>query len=442
VASSGGSSTTFHLYTHSAGNCDGEESPDHRLLVNYVYPADLYGRNINGGAVGSTIDLQARMYFLREGETKKKVTLPCGECDKIVGTRGYTIDNQFRAAKVTFGGKDGKSLGDGIFQYKDFELQPGVNNIAITGTATAATNIQVTEIGCSGDTLICNTTLQPLTRTTTVWMQVYGVTIQTPDKLIIPVDESGYTKADTAITYTIAPAEYQAATAYVVILRDGNPMWYIPGKTQGTDTVTLARGCWFDIESDYEMEVVLNAGSGVEIKSAKIPVKPVCFHIVKPEEDEEIRIKNDYKGDPKMPSLTAEVELKGKDISLENPVYWKLKVEYIVNIPSPNSARSRKGLECNEQGVCKGTDGFLIPVPDPEDPSKDWIEMDGLTYEIDWGENFGGGRGVRFELCGGPSGPSTVGPPTSYTPSGSFDRIIFLRFNVRPSTTKVPSPIA
>jgi hypothetical protein len=35
-----------------------------------------------------------------------------------------------------------------------------------------------------------------------------------------------------------------------------------------------------------------------------------------------------------------------------------------------------------------------------------------------------------------------LGPPMSYTPSGSFDRIIFLRFNLRPSTTKVPSPIA
>jgi len=228
-----------------------------------------------------------------------------------------------------------------------------------------------------------------------------------------------------------------------VILRDGNPMWYIPGKTQGTDTVTLARGYWFDMESDYEMEVVLNAGSGVEIKSAKIPVKPVCFHIVEPEEDQDILIENDNDGDPEMPPLKAEVELKGKGISLENPVYWKVKVEYIVNITKPGAQhRSRKGLDCDEQGVCKGTDGFLIPVPDPEDPSKDWIEMDGLTYEIDWGENFGGGRGVRFELCGGPSGPSTVGPPTSYTPSGSFDRIIFLRFNVRPSTTKVPSPIA
>ena len=30
----------------------------------------------------------------------------------------------------------------------------------------------------------------------------------------------------------------------------------------------------------------------------------------------------------------------------------------------------------------------------------------------------------------------------SYTLSGSFDRIIFLRFSLRPSTTKVPSPIA
>jgi len=63
-----------------------------------------------------------------------------------------------------------------------------------------------------------------------------------------------------------------------------------------------------------------------------------------------------------------------------------------VNITKPGAQhRSRKGLDCDEQGVCKGTDGFLIPVPDPEDPTMDWIEKNGPTYTIDWGENFGGG---------------------------------------------------
>jgi hypothetical protein len=209
------------------------------------------------------------------------------------------------------------------------------------------------------------------------------------------VDQDGYTVSDIPITYTIAPADYQAATAYVAIMKKdesgkSESLIYIPAETKGLGTATLSRGFWFDPDPEatftYEAQVILNYGTGVEIKSAEIPLKVVLFKIIKPAKDDKILITNDTSGKPQMPPLTAEVILLGKDIPsdvLTNlEVSWKVKVEYIVNLPSKR--RSRRGLDCDAQGVCKGTDGFLIP-------SKDWTTGNGLTYTINWGENFGGG---------------------------------------------------
>jgi len=392
AASVGLSSTTFHLFTYPRGNCDGDTAPQHSLLLEYVYPTDLYGHNINAVQYDpdpekqTSIPLMGRMYFLREGETTKK---DCGEaCDKIVGTHTYTVDNKFRSSSMTFGGKAGTEIepkGRGFFTYDYKPEKIGLNDVEIHGSATATNNIQMTTVDCSRTPPLCETDSIPLTASGTIKMQVYGVNIQVPEKLLILVDESGFAVGDTPIQYTIEPSEYTAATAYVAIIRDGSPMWYIPGKTKGTDTVTLAKGYWFDINGTYKAQVVLNYGTGVEIKSAEIPLKVACFKIVKPEKGQEILIKNNESGEPQMPSLTAEVTLQGKDITPANlEVYWKVKVEYIVNLPQKYASRSRKGLDCDAQGVCKGTDGFPIP-------SKDWTKGTGLTYTIDWGDNFGGG---------------------------------------------------
>ena len=83
------------------------------------------------------------------------------------------------------------------------------------------------------------------------------------------MDQWGYAAADYPITYSISPAEYQALSAYVLIYKNGTVISTIPAGTKGTGTATISRGFWFDINSTYEAEVVLNKSTGVEIRSIK-----------------------------------------------------------------------------------------------------------------------------------------------------------------------------
>jgi len=327
AASVGLSSTTFHLFTYPRGNCDGDTAPQHSLLLEYVYPADQYGNNINAVQYNpdpekqAAIPLMGRMYFLREGETTK---LDCGEtCPKIVGTRTYTVDNQFRTASMTFGGKAGIELepkGRGFFTYDYKPEKVGLNDVEIHGSATALNNVRVTTVDCSKTPPICETNSIPLTASGTIKMQVYGVNIQVPEKLLILVDESGFAVGDTPIQYTIEPSDYMAATAYVAIIRDGSPMWYIPGKTKGTDTVTLAKGYWFDINGTYTAQVILNYGTGVEIKSEPIPFELIVLKVELVDTVEAIgKNKNFISGE----TLTIKYKIT-PDILTESDYRWEI----------------------------------------------------------------------------------------------------------------------
>jgi len=278
---------TFTLHTNAFGNCDGGSAPSSKFFVGYVYAADQYGHNIDAGAVGKAIPLEARIYFLREGEEKKTITITCdsntAECEKTVGSKVYSEDTNFETASVTFGGQPGTTEGNGVFTGQ-YQLQAGVNNIAIQGTAKAVTPKHWTSTGCDGSTIICSPVTEEVKGDITTTMQVYGVALTVPQKLLVMVDQEGYTVSDIPITYTIVPSEYKAATAYVAIMKKdasgtSQPLLYIPGKTQGTDTVTLSRGFWFDINGAYEAQMVLNYGTGVEIRSDKIQLNIMLFPI-------------------------------------------------------------------------------------------------------------------------------------------------------------------
>jgi hypothetical protein len=142
----------------------------------------------------------------------------------------------------------------------------------------------------------------------------------------------------------------------------------------------------------FTRETTVDPNTGEErkemVKVGEYRVNLVRFEIVKPRPDEKIIIKNDTDGNPVMPDLTAEVSLGGvKDINTL-PFCWRVKVEYRVNtVGAPE--RSRKGLELS--GAGKGQDGYLIPVPDPNDPTKDCITNVEPTFKIPWEDNFGGG---------------------------------------------------
>ncbi|MBN1184002.1 MAG: hypothetical protein JXB49_17040, partial [Bacteroidales bacterium] len=66
----------------------------------------------------------------------------------------------------------------------------------------------------------------------------------------------------------------KAYSAYVMIYKDGNPepIEYIVSETQGEGFGTLTRNYPFDPNSTYEAEVVLNYGTGIEMRSAKVNI--------------------------------------------------------------------------------------------------------------------------------------------------------------------------
>ena len=67
-ATAGQLKEVFHLYTNVFGNCDGMSEPSAQLVLQYIYPADRYGNNINAGRPGTEIPVMARMYYLRSEE--------------------------------------------------------------------------------------------------------------------------------------------------------------------------------------------------------------------------------------------------------------------------------------------------------------------------------------------------------------------------------------
>ncbi len=72
-------------------------------------------------------------------------------------------------------------------------------------------------------------------------MTFYGVDIETPPGISMPVDEEGRLTADTSITYTINPPEYRAISAHVVILENGTPLTCIPGEPQGRESTVISK---------------------------------------------------------------------------------------------------------------------------------------------------------------------------------------------------------
>ncbi len=258
---------TYDLYALYNRKCDGTEDPIRQLFITYTYPADQYGNSINAGKVGTTIPMQARLYSLVEGESTKNVSISCDSgsltCSKIVGTRQYDTTSNYTSSSITFSGIAGIAQAGGVYT-ANYMLQPGLNTINIAGTGSL--NVQSTYMACPGT---CNTVTLPITQTGSATMQVYGVDIQTSPVPIILVDTNGYTMQDYTINYAITPQEYQAGTAYVMIYKNDDIVAQIPAERQGQGFGTISRGFYFDLTSSYYGQVVLNFGTGVEIRGEK-----------------------------------------------------------------------------------------------------------------------------------------------------------------------------
>jgi transglutaminase-like putative cysteine protease len=260
--------TVFTLTTFPFGNCSGTAEPSYQLTTTYVIPSDNYGHNINAARSGTTIPLFAKLYALKE----RKETIDeqmCGgplTCSKIVGGRIYEASSVFTASSARFDGQLADSKGGGTFQY-NYVLKTGINNIRIDGHGEFG--IQRTKNTCSGCSGVINETLALDDYT---YLQVYGIDIAVKRPLQVMLSPDGFSRNNLKITYTINPAEYTAFSTIILLYKNNEIIDYIPTETSGKGFGTIARGYQFDEKANYQVQVVLNYGTGVEIKGDLVPL--------------------------------------------------------------------------------------------------------------------------------------------------------------------------
>ncbi|HDH13656.1 MAG TPA: hypothetical protein ENG83_15915, partial [Nitrospirae bacterium] len=129
---------------------------------------------------------------------------------------------------------------------------------------------------------------------------VYGVDIliDTPLSavLIDNMDELGYGHSinDLNVSYTIEPDGYSATTAYVDLIEEDIPVNRIPSEPAGTGSATYAEGYQYNLDKKYEVQVILNPGTGTEIQSDKEELMIAEMRVVNADSDEteELRYSN------------------------------------------------------------------------------------------------------------------------------------------------------
>ncbi len=134
-------------------------------------------------------------------------------------------------------------------------------------------------LGCGhyDDTGYCYRTYarSDYTVSTTRWLVDVKWEEAVKENVYFLVDEDGYVLEDTPITYTILPEDYTALSAQINVYEDGHLYTYGNCSASGENHVTLAKGTRFNLEKEYTAEIVLNAGTGNEIKSLSTNLVPV-----------------------------------------------------------------------------------------------------------------------------------------------------------------------
>jgi len=276
IAAGGGRvpSVTVPYSTYAVGNPCGSSTNDPSVVLytSYLYEVDTLGNNITAARSGSQVPLKARLYALRENATHQDVVKSCdgATCSKIIGNRTFTNTTDFVSSGVTFstadsGNQAAQTAGQGLFT-GSYTLKPGVNTITVKGSATIVRDR--TEV-CPD----CSVVHQNLNLTAETTMKVFGVDISVPKTpLQVTTDANGYSLNDLVLSYTIAPAEYTAQIAHVLLFKDGQEFNYVTTEKSGQGSGSFLKGFKFEAGSSYDLQVVLNNGSGVEIRSDKVPV--------------------------------------------------------------------------------------------------------------------------------------------------------------------------
>ncbi len=89
-----------------------------------------------------------------------------------------------------------------------------------------------------------------------------------PAPYVLSVDSLGAT--DLTIHFSVLPEDYSSQTREIFLYRNGEAIAVLPiNSVAGDSYVALGKGFAFDLEQDYRLELVLNRGTEVEVRSER-----------------------------------------------------------------------------------------------------------------------------------------------------------------------------
>ncbi len=90
---------------------------------------------------------------------------------------------------------------------------------------------------------------------------------------VVPLDDDGLAAEPVAVSYQIAPAEYQPTSAFVELLRDGQQVDLLRGQSiAGEGLAELPRGLELGLDGLWQAELVLNLDTPIEVRGDPVPV--------------------------------------------------------------------------------------------------------------------------------------------------------------------------
>jgi hypothetical protein len=279
---------TFTLRTRHPPEASGG-SPLVMFESGTSYFLDEKGNILDAAKVGKEIRLKVYMRALIERSGPGEKTHNCSggalTCPTLASTKSYYSSTDFEADTINYytewGSQDGTPFvheGKGVFT-APYTVEEGLNTLYIK--TRCSVNVPRDKSDCSGCAIREEEVFS--NRNNSFSMHVTGVDIrldipdaspQEPGKIPVPVDENGEVDCDTPITFTIHPLEYKASAAYMLLHKNDNLFSYTPVENQGEGSAVIPEGLRFEPDDRWEMELVLNYGTGSEIRSDRFQLEP------------------------------------------------------------------------------------------------------------------------------------------------------------------------
>jgi hypothetical protein len=321
---------TFTLY--SGGYWEEGRYIPPQLFVRHLSRINDQGEEVNAAKAGEQLKapLVATMFLMTSDYTMEgpstctkydsKGQSYQTDCWSIKGS-GLVDTERIKDGTVLFTPVSGggsvasvENLGDGSYQtaYTTGSI-PSLNQIEATGEATVTVPqvyssyyevpietgytvdslpLRTVTLKCGQKGLFNRTTKELLSQSEQkIGYEAYGVDVKTEvSPKVLFLGEGNMSRDDLTVTYTVLPdgeppAGYEALSAEVDLSSVGlleGTQWkgYLVGSAvKGTGTSVFSFGTEFDLQKEYNIQLVLNRGGDIEIRGDKVPLKIVLVDL-------------------------------------------------------------------------------------------------------------------------------------------------------------------